>query len=81
MAVEVVHTEIVREFFGFNRAKHAVLEAAILATRIGLLPRSEIESEFERLAVIVKKTGGQQEHQAFAHLKCAIEKHGETTCE
>ena len=28
-----------RDFFGFNRAKHAVVEAAILATRLHLLPR------------------------------------------
>ena len=34
-----------REFFGFNRAKHAVLEAAILATRVELLPADEILSE------------------------------------
>jgi hypothetical protein len=66
---EVVHRGRVRDFFGFNRAKHAVVEAAILATRIGLLPREEIEAEFRKLAVLVAKTGGPQEQQAFALLQ------------
>jgi hypothetical protein len=58
-----------RDFFGFNRAKHAVVEAAILATRIALLPRAEIEAELTRLTVLVEKTGGPREHQAFALLQ------------
>lgn len=61
-----------RDFFGFNRAKHAVLEAAILATRIALLPREEIEAELTRLAVLVEKTGGPQEQKAFALLQSYI---------
>jgi len=59
----------VRPFFGFNRAKHAVLEAAILATRIGILPADEIRREFSRLAVLVEKTAGCQERQAFEYLE------------
>ena len=58
-----------REFFGFNRAKHAVLEAAILATRISLLPVDEIRAEFDRLAVLVEKTAGDQERRAFEFLQ------------
>src|SRR5437588_8530059 len=61
---EVVHTGRLREFFGFNRAKHAVVEAAILATRIHLLPRDEIEAEYRKLAVLVDKTGGPPEQEA-----------------
>src|SRR5687768_13169039 len=38
----VVESGSVRPFLGFNRAKHAVLEAAILATRLGILPADEI---------------------------------------
>jgi len=55
-----------RDFFGFNRAKHAVIEAAILATRIDFLPAGEIESQMPPLATIVSKTGGPQEVEAFA---------------
>lgn len=54
-----------RDFFGFNRAKHAVIEAAILATRIGILSDEEIRSEFRRLAPLVAKTGSHAEHEAF----------------
>ena len=64
----VVASGEVRPFFGFNRAKHAVLEAAILATRIGILPADEIRREFERLAVPVQKTAGNQERRAFEFL-------------
>ncbi|MGE4000308.1 MAG: DUF447 domain-containing protein [Planctomycetaceae bacterium] len=61
----VVHVGRLREFFGFNRAKHAVLEGAILATRVHLLPRDEILAEFARLASPVEKTAGPREQQAF----------------
>src|SRR3954471_9802456 len=54
---EVVHAGRLRDFFGFNRAKHAVVEPAILATRTGFLPLADIEAEFRKLAVIVDKTG------------------------
>ena len=73
---EVVHTGRLRDFFGFNRAKHAVVEAAILATRIHLLPRAEIEAEFRRLSVLVEKTGSGQEHEAFAFLRHYVERWG-----
>jgi hypothetical protein len=65
----VVNSRRVRDFFGFNRAKHAVVEAAILATRVEFLPLEEIEGEFRKLNVLVDKTGGDQEQQAFALLR------------
>jgi hypothetical protein len=65
---EVVHTDRLRDFFGFNRAKHAVVEAAILATRTDFLPMEEILSEFRRLAVPVQKTAGVNELRAFQFL-------------
>ena len=64
----VVHRGFVREFIGFNRARHAVLEAAIYATRLHLLPREFITSELERLQVIVDKTAGPAEQEAMALL-------------
>ncbi len=65
---EVVDSGRIRDFFGFNRAKHAVVEAAILATRTEFLPADEILSEFVRLATIVQKTAGAQERRAFEFL-------------
>jgi hypothetical protein len=64
----VVHRGVQREFIGFNRARHAVLEAAIYATRLHLLERGFVESEMARLQVIVDKTAGDHEREAMALL-------------
>jgi hypothetical protein len=64
----VVHRGFRREFLGFNRARHAVLEAAILATRTHLLPPGEIDREYERLRIIVDKTAGPVETEAMKYL-------------
>jgi hypothetical protein len=68
----VVHRGVRREFIGFNRACHAVIEAAIYATRLHLLPRDFIESELDRLQVIVDKTAGPRELEAMALLSAFI---------
>jgi len=57
-----------REFLGFNRARHAVLEAAILSTRLHLIPRMEIDAELAKLQVIVNKTAGPREFEAMGLL-------------
>lgn len=69
LEAKVVHMGRLRDVFGFNRAKHAVLEAAILATRIHLIPREELERQFAALAVPVEKTAGPREREAFAVLR------------
>ena len=69
IVARVVARGRLRDFFGFNRAKHAVVEAAILATRIGIVDSSLIRDELERLAVPVEKTGGRQERRAFEFLR------------
>lgn len=61
----VVHREARREFVGFNRARAAVIEAAVLATRTEFLPIEKILGDLERLETIVEKTGGPVEHEAF----------------
>ena len=72
--VRIIHSGRLRDFFGFNRAKHAVLEAAILATRLHLLPREQIEQEFARLLIPIQKTAGPQEQAAFELLRNYFEK-------
>jgi hypothetical protein len=69
MLARVTHEGRVDDFFGFNRAKHAVIEAAILATRLEFLPADEVLDDFARLAIAVEKTGGPQERQAFGELQ------------
>ena len=73
MPSTVVHRGERRPFFGFNRARHAVLEAAILATRLHLLPRQQILDTMESLESAVEKTGGSEEQRAFAMLKEFVE--------
>lgn len=64
----VVHRGTNRDFIGFNRACHAVLEAAIYATRVHMHPREFLERELQRLQVIVDKTAGPREFEAWALL-------------
>jgi uncharacterized protein len=65
-----------REFLGFNRACHAVLEASILASRARRLPAEEIRTELEHLQVLVDKTAGPREHEAMElvrrHLRAVV---------
>jgi hypothetical protein len=65
IACTVVDRGRLRDFFGFNRAKHAVIEAAVLASRCELLPAQQIREDFQRLQVVVDKTAGPQERRAF----------------
>ncbi|WP_437192619.1 DUF447 domain-containing protein [Planctomicrobium sp. SH527] len=64
----VIHTGHLREFFGFNRAKHAVLEAAILCTRLHLIPAKQIVEQFAQFKTIIDKTAGPAEIRAFEFL-------------
>ena len=73
MQCRVVQMGVVRPFFGFNRARHAVIEAAILATRTHLLPPGEIRDEISRLQPLIDKTGGSTEHSAFEFLRKTID--------
>ncbi len=62
-----------RDFVGWNRARHAVLEAAILATRVAWLPQQQLAEALNFLAPLVYKTGDAAEHRAFALLVQYVE--------
>jgi len=64
----VVFEERARDFIGFNRARHAVIEATILATRLHLLGRGRVLEEIARLRALVDKTGRPAEREAFEFL-------------
>jgi hypothetical protein len=72
IVTRVVHRGSRREFLGFNRARHAVLEAAILATRTHLLSADQVRAEFERLQIIVDKTAGPHESDAMTLLSTFV---------
>ncbi|GAC1341360.1 MAG: DUF447 family protein [Beijerinckiaceae bacterium] len=59
-------------FLGLNRAKGAVLEAAILVSRLSMLPRAKIEDEIAYLSIAIDKTAGPQERQAWDWLMAAV---------
>lgn len=61
----VVGQGVLRPFWGWNRAKHAVLEATILATRVHLIDATEIRQELERLVIAIDKTAGSRERAAW----------------
>jgi hypothetical protein len=61
----VVHKETHAPFRGLNRAQGAVIEAAILVSRLHLLPMEKIEAEVAYLENAVRKTGGPREWEAW----------------
>ena len=66
LEARVVHVGHVRDFVGFHRARHAVLEATILATRLHLIPEADIRLQLSALASPVDKTASPREREAFA---------------
>jgi hypothetical protein len=64
----VVGRGIGREFLGLNRARHAVLEASILASRARRLDAQDIRDELRRLEELVDKTAGPREREAMAYV-------------
>ncbi|GIX00764.1 MAG: hypothetical protein KatS3mg111_4096 [Pirellulaceae bacterium] len=62
-----------RPFWGWNRAAHAVLEGAILCSRLHLLGPDVVWTELNRLQPLVDKTGGDREHLAWQHLCRLVE--------
>jgi hypothetical protein len=67
-----------RPFAGLCRAKHAVVEASILASRARRLPHDEILHELDRLDPLVDKTGGPVEREAMAFIRAHVARLGGT---
>lgn len=55
-------------FAGFNRAQAAVIELAILSTRLDFLPREKVSRELAYLTIAVEKTAGPREAEAWGWL-------------
>lgn len=70
---KVLHEVNHAPFRGFNRAQFAVLEAAILVSRLHLLPWDKIASELEYLRIGLEKTAGEREREAWQWLMQAVE--------
>ena len=61
----VVHEATHAPFRGFNRAQAAVVEAAILVSRLHMLPMDRIERETAYLKIAIDKTAGPREREAW----------------
>ncbi len=57
-----------RPWEGFNRAQAAVLECAVLVTRLSMLPPEKIENELKYLEIAISKTAGPREEEAWGWL-------------
>jgi uncharacterized protein len=73
----VKHTESHRSFLGMNRARAAVLEAAILATRLDRLSRDKVDNEIAYLRIAIDKTAGEAEREAWEMVLQKIAMHFE----
>jgi hypothetical protein len=71
----IVHRETHAPFEGMNRAKAAVLEGAILVSRLGMLPREKVETEIGYLEIAISKTAGATEREAWGWLMEAVRMH------
>ena len=75
LTMDIIGQGNVRDFLGFNRARHAVIEGAILATRLTLLSKIEISDQMATLRTWVQKTGGPKESEAMDLLWEHMQRH------
>ncbi len=65
-------------FVGLNRAQAAVLEGAVLVSRLHLLPPEKVAREMAYLQIAIDKTAGPEEHEAWSWLTAAVARQYET---
>jgi uncharacterized protein len=70
-----VYDETHQPFRGFNRAQAAVIEGAVLISRLHMLPPEKIESEWRYLSIAMEKTAGPIELEAWAWLQAKLDAH------
>ena len=71
---KIVHQESHKAWGGFNRAEAAVLELAVLTTRLQMLPPEKVENELKYLEIAISKTAGPREQEAWGWLMEKINK-------
>ena len=64
----VAHSESHEPWAGYNRAQAAVIECAVLASRLHMLPLEKIDAELEYLKIAITKTAGPAELEAWGWL-------------
>lgn len=71
----VLHEEAHGPAPGFNRAQAAIIEAAILVSRLHMLPPEKVRSERAYLEIAIGKTAGEREREAWGWLMEKIDAH------
>ncbi|KQW40468.1 DUF447 domain-containing protein [Rhizobacter sp. Root404] len=66
-------------FVGFNRAQAAVIEGAVLVSRLHMLPAEKVDAEMAYLQIAIDKTAGPEEHEAWGWLTEAVATHRAAT--
>lgn len=72
-----VHEASHGAFLGLNRAQAAVVEGAVLVSRLHMLAQEKIDSEMAYLQIAIDKTAGPGEHEAWGWLQQAVAAHRE----
>ncbi|MFM0419496.1 DUF447 domain-containing protein [Paraburkholderia aromaticivorans] len=75
LRMKCVHRENHAPFGGFNRAQAAVVEGAILVSRLFMLPADKVDREMAYLQIAIDKTAGEVELTAWSWLTAAIARH------
>lgn len=78
LTCRTLHAETIRDFFGFNRAKHVILEAAVLASRIHMTGPEPLLKRITEWKEIVRKTGGESDLRAWAMVESFLAKSQQT---
>jgi len=72
----ILHRGRQKDFLGFCRASGAVIESAILATRLAVYGREGVLDSLNQYMKVVEKTGSEMEKQAFRLVCEYVEKQG-----
>jgi len=75
LVLERVHEMQHAPYRGFNRAQAAVIEGAVLVSRLHLLPAQKIDDEMRYLQNAIDKTAGPAEREAWDWLQQAVAGH------
>ena len=68
LVMQKIYAENHKPFNGFNRAQAAVIELAVLVSRLHMLPQDKIRAEMQYLQIAIDKTAGENELLAWSWL-------------
>ncbi len=70
-----VHEATHADYVGFNRAQAAVIEGAVLVSRLHMLAPQKVDTEMAYLQIAIDKTAAAEEREAWGWLIDAVRRH------